>query len=262
MISRLEDAMAHNHRFSADASHELRTPLTIIRGELEQAIQEPGLSSSAVDSIGSALEEIERMSQIVQSLMATAYLDSGGEQMDREPTDLGKLVGSAIDQMQLLAEERHVSLVGSTRDLVVVNGNPTRLKQIVVNLIDNAMKYNHPGGTVSVSVYVQQDRALLCVTDNGLGIPTDSVPFIFDRFYRTDKARSRSTGGIGIGLSIVKAICNAHNAEIHVQSREGKGSTFTVSFPLSQLEAVSRPEGYPARQHKTAPAFESTVAPR
>jgi heavy metal sensor kinase len=262
MIGRLEDAMAHNHRFSADASHELRTPLTIIRGELEQAIQEPGLSSTAVDSIGSALEEIERMSQIVQSLMATAYLDAGGEQMAREPTDLGTLVGNAIDQMQLLAEERKITLAGNTHEAVVVNGNPTRLKQIVVNLIDNAMKYNHPGGAVLVLVFAQGDHALLRVTDNGIGIPADSVPFIFDRFYRADKARSRATGGIGIGLAIVKAICNAHNAEISVESHEGKGSTFTVSFPVSQLEAVSRPAEQPARQREAALAIESTTISR
>lgn len=231
MIERLEDALAHNHRFSADASHELRTPLTIVRGELEQAIQEPGLSDAAVDSIGSALEEIERMSQIVQSLMATAYLDSGGEQMDREPTNLGRLVGNTIEQMQLLAEERKITLVGNTLDPLLVSGNPTRLKQVIVNLIDNAMKYNGAGGTVSASVYAQNDSVNLRVADNGIGIPAASLPFIFDRFYRADKARTRATGGIGIGLSIVKAICNAHNAVISVQSREAQGTVFTVSFP-------------------------------
>ena len=231
MIERLEDALAHNHRFSADASHELRTPLTIVRGELEQAIQEPGLSDAAVDSIGSALEEIERMSQIVQSLMATAYLDSGGEQMEREPTDLGRLVGNTIEQMQLLAEERKITLVGNTLDPLLVSGNPTRLKQVIVNLIDNAMKYNRTGGTVSASVFAQNDSVILRVADNGIGIPAASLPYIFDRFYRADKARTRATGGIGIGLSIVKAICNAHNAVVSVQSREAQGTVFTVSFP-------------------------------
>ena len=245
MIERLEDALAHNHRFSADASHELRTPLTIVRGELEQVIQEPGLSETAVDSIGSALEEIERMSQIVQSLMATAYLDTGGEQMDREAIDLGRLVGTTIEQMRLLAEESNISLVGNTLEPVTVLGNPTRLKQVVVNLIDNALKYNNAGGTVSASVYADGDSVVLRVADNGIGIPDSALPFIFDRFYRADRARSRATGGIGIGLALVKAICNAHDATIQVKSREGRGSVFTVTFPrmvetpTAELDATS-----------------------
>ena len=249
MIARLEDALAHNHRFSADASHELRTPLTIVRGELEQAIQEPGLSETAVDSIGSALEEIERMSQIVQSLMATAYLDTGGEQLDREPTDLGRLVGTTIEQMRLLADERNIALVGNTLEHIAVLGNPTRLKQVVVNLVDNALKYNHEGGTVSASVYAEGESVVFRVADTGIGIPDASLPFIFDRFYRADRTRSRATGGIGVGLAIVKAICNAHNATIQVKSREGRGSVFTVTFPrvveapLQQLDtpAVTTP---------------------
>ena len=238
MIERLEDALAHNHRFSADASHELRTPLTIIRGELEQSIQEPGLSSTVVDSIGSALEEIDRMSQIVQSLMATAYLDSGGEHMEREPTDLGRLVGITIEQMRLLAEERNITLIADKLEPLSVNGNPTRLKQVIVNLIDNAMKYNRPGGTVSTSVVAQGNKVLLRVADTGIGIPAASIPYIFDRFYRADKTRSRATGGIGIGLAIVKAICNAHQADIKVQSSEDKGSVFEVHFPLCEMPAA------------------------
>ncbi|HEU5340550.1 HAMP domain-containing sensor histidine kinase [Edaphobacter sp.] len=233
MIDRLEEALDHNHRFSADASHELRTPLTIIRGELEQAIQEPGLTVAAMDGIGSALEEIDRMSQIVQSLMAVAYLDSG-EQMETVSVQLDRLAASTIEQMQLLAEERDLTLVGESMDCVVVNGNPTRLKQVIVNLVDNAMKYNQSGGTVRVCVMARGNHAVLQVADNGPGIPETSLPFIFDRFYRADKARSRSTGGMGLGLSIVKAICNAHNADISVTSSEGSGTVVTVEFPLAQ----------------------------
>jgi heavy metal sensor kinase len=256
MIARLEDALQHNNRFSADASHELRTPLTIVRGELEQVIQQPGLPEETVDSIGSALEEIERMSQIVQSLMATAYLDTGGEQMKREPTDLGKLVGSTLDQMRLVAEEQNVALAGATLESAVVDGNPTRLKQIVVNLVDNAIKYNRPNGNVSASVFSEDDSVIFRVADDGIGIPETSLPFIFDRFYRADKARTRATGGIGIGLSIVKAICNAHGATIDVKSREGQGTVFSVRFPRYVPETTT----LEARSAKTAPAalYETT----
>ncbi len=231
MIARLEEALQHNNRFSADASHELRTPLTIVRGELEQVIQQPDLPEATVDSIGSALEEIERMSQIVQSLMATAYLDTGGEQLECEPTDLGKLVGSTLDQMRLVAEEQNVALVADKLESAVVYGNATRLKQIVVNLVDNAIKYNRPDGNVSASVFVKDSSVILQVADNGIGIPENSLPFIFNRFYRADKARSRTTGGIGIGLSLVKAICNAHGAIVDVKSREGEGTMFSIAFP-------------------------------
>lgn len=257
MIERLEDALAHNHRFSADASHELRTPLTIIRGELEQAIQEPGLSNTVVDAIGSALEEIDRMSQIVQSLMATAYLDSGGEQMERRPIDIGHLTGSTIEQMRLLAEERNITLIAEQLEPLIVEAHPTRLKQVIVNLIDNAMKYNQPGGTVTVSIVAQGNKALLRVADTGIGIPAASIPYIFDRFYRADKARTRATGGIGIGLAIVKAICNAHQAEIRVHSIEGQGSLFEVSLPLCEQPAanhVDNIQGYRRRSDREANA--------
>jgi heavy metal sensor kinase len=239
MIARLEDALQHNNRFSADASHELRTPLTIVRGELEQVIQQPDLSEATVDSIGSALEEIERMSQIVQSLMATAYLDTGGEQMECEPTDLGKLVGSTLDQMRLLAEAQNIVLVGDRLESALVDGNHTRLKQVIVNLVDNAVKYNRPNGRVSASVFTKNHAVILEVADNGIGIPESSLPFIFDRFYRADKTRTRTTGGIGIGLSLVKAICNAHGATIDVKSRQGEGTVFSISFPRYVSEATT-----------------------
>ena len=150
---------------------KFRTPLTIIRGELEQAIQEPGLSNTVVDAIGSALEEIDRMSQIVQSLMATAYLDSGGEQMERRPIDIGHLTGSTIEQMRLLAEERNITLIAEQLEPLIVEAHPTRLKQVIVNLIDNAMKYNQPGGTVTVSIVAQGNKALLRELTPALGFP-------------------------------------------------------------------------------------------
>jgi signal transduction histidine kinase len=244
MIDRLEDALEHNHRFSADASHELRTPLTIVRGELEQATQEPGLSAAAADAIGSALEEIERMSQIVQSLMTVAYLDSGGEQMERQLVPLDQLALSTVEQLQLLAEERDIALVTESLDSVAVSGNPTRLKQLIVNLVDNAMKYSLTGGTVRLSVLARGNNATLRVSDDGIGIPDAALPFIFDRFYRADKARSRSTGGMGIGLSIVKAICNAHSGHISVTSREGKGTDVVVEFPIAQRYSTTAPQAY------------------
>jgi len=251
MIARLEDALQHNNRFSADASHELRTPLTIVRGELEQVIQQPDLPETTVNSVGSALEEIERMTQIVQSLMATAYLDTGGEQLEREPIDLGKVVGSTLDQMRLVAEAQNVTLVADTLESALVDGNLTRLKQVVVNLLDNAVKYNRPNGNVSATVFTKEDAVILRVEDDGIGIPESALPFIFDRFYRADKTRSRATGGIGIGLSLVKAICNAHGAAIDVKSREGHGTVFSITFPR-YIPETNTSEGRSAKRATTA----------
>ncbi len=235
MIGRLEEAVAHNRRFSADASHELRTPLTIIRGELEQIIDLfPQLPPVVVESAGSALEEIERMSRIVNSLMTISRLDAGGESMERSEVDLTELTLTTVEQMQFLADEEHIELTAKTSGPVMVTGDRTRLKQVLVNLLDNAMKYTPGGGRVIAWVYTRDASAVIEVEDSGIGIPQDAIPFVFDRFYRADKARSRESGGIGLGLSIVKAICAAHEGSVTVSSVEGQGTTFRVELPCTR----------------------------
>ena len=231
MIARLEDAVDHNRRFSADASHELRTPLTIVRGELEQIIDlYPDLPAGAVEGAGSALEEIERMSRIVNSLMAISRLDCGGEPIERIPLDLAELTRTTCEQMQCLAEEENIRLRVDVPAPVIVAGDSARLKQVLVNLLDNAIKYTPAGGTVTARLFVREGKAILEVEDTGIGIPSDAIGFVFNRFYRADQARSRESGGIGLGLSIVKAICAAHDGTVTVSSVEGQGSTFRVEL--------------------------------
>jgi signal transduction histidine kinase len=237
MIDRLEAALAHNHRFSADASHELRTPLTIIRGELESLIQLP-LPTTVMEGIGSALEESNRMSKIVHSLMTISRLDCGGEQIELVPVDLVEIVGMTLEHMSLLAEEKHISLRFETQQSTYVTGDPMRLKQIVVNLVDNAIKYTPEEGSVSVFVRAEEEKAVIIVADTGIGIPAAALPLVFDRFYRTDQARSRESGGIGLGLSIVKAICGVHGGAASVESIEGRGATFRVELPLLSSGAM------------------------
>jgi heavy metal sensor kinase len=232
MISRLQEALAHNRRFSADVSHELRTPLTILRGELEHVIQLPDLSFAVMDAVGSSLEEIERMSKIVESLLAISRLDSGADGMVRTPVDLCALSSSTVDQMKLLADEKQVSLHCLTSEPVFVLGDESRLTQVLVNLLDNALKYTGTGGEVTVSATSSIKHANLEVSDNGIGIPGASLPYVFDRFYRADRARSRASGGAGLGLSIVKAICTAHDGSVSVQSVEGSSTTVRVQLPL------------------------------
>jgi heavy metal sensor kinase len=236
MIARLEDAFQHIHRFSADASHELRTPLTILQLELEEMIQHHDLPLVIIDQIGSALEETQRLSRIVESLMAISRLDAGEVKMEKVLLDLGELAASTAEQMKLLGEEKAVRLACHVDPGVRVLGDQSRLKQVVVNLIDNAIKYTPQGGRVTVNVRAVEGGAQLEVADNGLGMSPEVISHVFERFYRADKARSRDSGGAGLGLAIVKAICSAHGADIQVASQEGKGSIFRVELPLAHVQ--------------------------
>ena len=240
MIGRLEDAFQHINRFSADASHELRTPLTILQLELEGIVHNHALSPSIEDQIGSALEETHRMSKIVESLITISHLDAGEAKLERLRLDLADLATVTVDEMKILAQEKSISLRASVEDAVCVVGDRTRLQQVVVNLIDNAVKYTQEGGMVEVKVR-KEGNAILEVSDNGAGIPAHAISHVFERFYRVDKARSRASGGAGLGLPIVKAICTAHGGAISVSSEEGRGSCFRVELPLSALSDHAEP---------------------
>jgi heavy metal sensor kinase len=232
MIERLDQAFQHINRFSADASHELRTPLTILQLELEGIAQSHRLNPSLTDQIGSALEETHRMSHIVENLLAISRLDAGEVKMDKTRLDLGQLAASTAEQMRLLAEEKLIQFRSNVATNIYVEGDRSRLQQVIVNLVANAIKYTQEGGEVEVNVRADRGTAVLEVSDNGVGISALALGHVFERFYRADKARSRNSGGAGLGLAIVKAICTAHGAEIKVSSEEGHGSRFTVELPL------------------------------
>jgi len=232
MIRRLDEGFQQAQRFFADASHELRTPLTIIQGELEAVAKNSGAGSEVRDTAGSTLEEVERLKNIVEGLFALSRLDAGEAQKNFEPFDLGRLASTTADQMGLLAEDKRISISCQCADEVQVTGNRSRLKQVVVNLLDNAIKYTPDGGHIEVRVAKRNGFAILSICDNGIGIPAEALPRIFERFFRVDKARSRESGGAGLGLSIVKSICAAHDGRVEVESREGNGASFTVELPL------------------------------
>jgi heavy metal sensor kinase len=231
MIERLEESFLYVSRFTADASHELRTPLTILRGELEAASVQPEIAPDLRETIESAQEETERLSRIVESLMAISRLDAGEARMECDALDLAELAASTTEQMRLLAEDKEIALRCESEELVSIEGDRARLKQVIVNLVDNAIKYTPAGGLVGVKVCASNGRALLEVNDNGVGIPPEALPHIFERFYRVDKARSRQMGGAGLGLSIIKAIITAHGGQVRVESVEGRGSRFLVELP-------------------------------
>lgn len=232
MICRLDEAFQHIHRFSADASHELRTPLTILQLELEGMVNNHSLSASLGEELGSALEETHRMSRIVENLLTISRLDAGETKLERMPVDLWELVNSTSSEMKILAQEKSINLRATAEKAVWVRGDRTRLQEVIVNLVDNAIKYTPEGGHVQVRAKAEGHTAILEVDDNGIGIPAYALPHVFERFYRVDKARSRASGGAGLGLSIVKAICVAHGGEIHAFSEQGGGSCFRVELPL------------------------------
>lgn len=236
MISRLEEALRGSKQFVADASHELRTPLTVMRGELESLAQDGRLERDTREALGSVLEEVERLAEIVESLFALSRLDAGEADVWQR-FDLAELAATTAEQMSLLATDKNIRVDCESTPGVTVRGDRARLKQVIVNLLDNAIKYTPNGGRVSLRVGRDGAHAVLDVTDNGVGIPAEALPHVFQRFYRVDGSRSRDQGGAGLGLSIVKSICAAHGAEVEVRSTPGVGSTFRVRQPLAAESA-------------------------
>ena len=233
MISRLHEAIDGSKQFVADASHELRTPLTVMRGELESLAQDRQLGRETRETVGSVLEEVERLAEIVESLFALSRLDAGETSAPWRRFDLAELAATTAEQMSLLATDKNVSVACDSTAGVMVEGDPARLKQVIVNLLDNAIKYTAAGGRVRLTVRREPGFAVLEVADDGIGIPAEALPHVFKRFFRVDTSRSREQGGAGLGLAIVKSICSAHGADIEVISEVGRGSTFRLRQPLA-----------------------------
>lgn len=233
MISRLEDAINSSKQFVADASHELRTPLAVLRGELENLAQDIELKPQTRETLGSALEEVDRLGEIVEGLLALSRLDTGETQSQWVKFDLAELVSTTADQMSLLAEDKNIAVVCDSVTRVMIEGDQARLKQVVVNLLDNAIKYTPHGGRIKLTIAQEDGYAVLDIADDGIGIPAEALPHVFKRFFRVDGSRSRDQGGAGLGLSIVKSICDAHGARVEVSSTPGQGSLFRIRQPLA-----------------------------
>ncbi|MGH8259524.1 MAG: sensor histidine kinase [Steroidobacteraceae bacterium] len=233
MISRLEEAVQSSKRFVADASHELRTPLTALRGELEGFLADPQLAARMRETLGSLLEEVDRLASVVEGLLALSRLDAGEARSEWVRFDLAELVTTTSDQMSLLAEDKDIRVICDAHRGLLVEGDRARMKQVVVNLLDNAIKYTPNGGTVRLRVGREDATAVLDVSDTGIGIPRDALPHVFERFFRVERSRTREQGGAGLGLSIVKSICTAHGAVVEVTSVPEQGSRFRIRQPLA-----------------------------
>ncbi len=240
MLGRLRDSVQTSRRFLADASHELRTPLTVVKGELQELTHENHLTPGEVrERVGSVLEEVARLEHLVSGLLVLSRLDAGETRSDWVDVDLAELAQSTAEQMRLMAEDRGIDIELSALRKAVVRGDRARLKQIIVNLLDNAIRFTPRGGLVALRTASDDSGSVLEISDTGIGIPPAALPYVFDRFYRVDEARSREDGGAGLGLSIVKSICAAHGAEIDVDSNVSLGSSFRVRFPRRSATPVS-----------------------
>lgn len=235
MLARLEDSYQQASRFSADASHELRTPLTIMRSELEALARSKTIPANYRETVAGILEEAERLSRISENLFALSRFDAGEGKVKHVRFDLAELAVNTADQMSLLAEEKQITLSIHTQYRVFSQGDPERIKQVVVNLLDNAIKYTPRSGEIGLSVKEENHKAVLEISDNGIGIAAAELSHVFERFYRTDKVRSRELGGAGLGLSIVRSIIQAHGGNVDILSRgEGKGTLCRVELPLAE----------------------------
>ena len=234
MMTRLERSFAALRRFTADASHELKTPLTVVRAGVERAITRPDLPQETLAALEETLEEVNRMTELVDALLMLARIDEGRAELHREPVDLRAIVDEARETGELLAEQAGVAIeLHTPPQPVVLAVDRRRVHQLILNLVENAVKYTPRGGNVVLQLDANDGRVLLTVADSGIGIAPGDLPHIFDRFWRADSARTR-TGerpGTGLGLAICKWIAEAHGGSIEVQSRPGRGTTFTVSFP-------------------------------
>ncbi|MDH4292086.1 MAG: ATP-binding protein, partial [Dehalococcoidia bacterium] len=213
---------------TSDASHELRTPLAVIEAESTLALQKERPPSDYRQSLETISQESRQMSSLIDQLLTLARADAGKEQWNFTEVNLGKLISNLSTDIEVLCQEKGLSFqLGQAQDLVV-KGDEARLRELFMNLLDNAIRYTPSPGTISVSLHREGQMAVVAITDTGIGIPAEDIPFIFERFYRVDKSRSRVEGGSGLGLAISRHIAEAHEGKIEVESQVGSGSTFSV----------------------------------
>ena len=231
LLTRLDQSFAAMRRFVADASHELRTPLSVIRGEADVALSQDRSPADYRESLAVILDESRRLSRLVDDLLNLARADAGRIRMQSDDLYFNDLVAECCRSVQGLAAAKGITIECRADRDVPFTGDETMLRRLVINLLDNAIRYTVEGGRVTAEIDTQPDSVRLRIVDTGIGIPAGAAPHIFERFFRADEARSREAGGFGLGLSIVKWIAESHGGDVKVESRPDEGSTFTVTLP-------------------------------
>ena len=250
-LERLESLFHARQRFLADVSHELRTPLTTVRGNVDLMRRMGEADPEALDVVQ---DELERMTRLVDDLLLLARADTGGFPIQREPVELDNIFLDVYKQVKSIEQPVEITLIEV--DQVRVLGDIDRLKQLILNVVDNAIKYTPAGGKVTMSLSKANGVAEIKVCDTGIGIPAEDLLRIFDRFYRVDKARSRRLGGSGLGLSIAKWVAEVHGGEIRVESIVGEGSTFYVTLPVLAGQSGRRLLNQEVKRQASPPVLE------
>ena len=233
MLTRLDDAFRQVRQFSADVSHELQTPLTILKGELEVALRSARTPAEYQETLKSALEEIDRITRLVEGLLLLARAEAGVLRMDRQEVDLERVLETVHRQMKPLADAHGIEFRLGPTEPLSIQGDPERLQRMISNLADNAIKYTGPGGLVTLALNDEGSMASIVVSDTGIGVPIEEHERIFQAFFRTPEARSLAERGTGLGLSIARSIAAAHHGTIRVESGPDRGSTFTILIPIA-----------------------------
>ena len=232
-LDALSGTEKEQQQFIADVSHELRTPLTVLRGTLEVALEEDRPAEEYREAIGNALLEIRHLARISQNILFLARGESGRVTLSFSNQDLARFVADVTRELQPAAADHDLELSVEVPDRsVIAFVDPGRMQQVLHNLLENSMRYTPPGGSVRVRLATTPDEARIEVTDSGVGIPEADLPFVFERFFRSDRARRAYTGGSGLGLSIVRWIVEAHKGKVEIRSEVDRGTTVTVRLPL------------------------------
>lgn len=239
MMTRLEQSFTRVREFTINASHELKTPLTIMRGEIETRFRDSSPSAADREFLASQLDEIARLTKIVDALTLLAKADTGQLVIAREPVRVDELVRDCFADAQILAQPAHVHVEMNNCDEATVRGDRHRLRQLLLNLTDNAIKYNQPEGRVVMSLARNNGTVELKIANTGPGIPAEKLPRVFDRFYRGDQAHNGEVEGSGLGLSIVQWIVKAHGGAIELTSNPQLWTTVTVRLPVPSGEAAA-----------------------
>jgi len=239
-FDRLQAAFERQTRFTADASHELRTPLASLMAELDWALARPRASDEYRSSLAVCLRAAQRMRGVVEGLLTLARAEAGAIEPHRAPVNLASIVEDAASGVGSIAAEHGVTIHIETVP-AIVDGDSNRLRQLISNLLINAVQHSVAGGTVTCSISTLGPTTCVVVSDTGSGIGSGDLPHIFERFYRANKVRSRASGGAGLGLAISKWIAESHGGHIHCESREGQGARFTVELPALEARATGAP---------------------
>ncbi len=233
---KLQQLETYRRDYIGNVAHELKTPLFSIQGYIESVLDEPEMDQETRELfLKKAYKNADRLGQIVSDLDTITKYESGFLQLNMEPFDIHEMVIEVIEELEIQAKEKNIQLnCHAKSDAAFVEADKSRIRQVLVNLVYNSIKYGNPGGTTNIKISNTGRKIIVEVADNGIGIPAQQVGRVFERFYRVDKHRNRESGGSGLGLSICKHIIEAHNESIHVMSTEGAGSVFTFTLSLSE----------------------------